>query len=186
MTARGLSPDRSDEPIGAAGSRRITRLAGRVLLLTFVVGSVVMWSYGLWGPRHDPPGTLTGRGFPAAAEDACADVVATIEALPPAQEAGTPQERAAVIRQADEALTGLLAELREIAPVEGQDAEMVALWLDDWQRFLADRRAYADTLAGGEDSRFVESEKEGDHISEALAFFAEINEMPSCAPPEDV
>ncbi len=172
------SGDRQEKPLG--------RLVGRVLLAVFVAGSLVMWSYGLWGPREDPPGTLDEPGFSEAAEDVCADTLAAITALPPAHEASSPEERAAMIAEANTSLGELLEGLRALAPDDGDDAGRVSRWLDDWETFLSDRRAYSATLASGEDARFVESEKEGDHISEALAFFAEINDMPSCAPPDDV
>ena len=43
----------------------------------------------------------------------------------------------------------MVVELRsEAEQLVGADADLASAWLADWETYLDDRRAYADTLAG--------------------------------------
>lgn len=167
------------------GHRRMHPVV-RVLLVLFLLASAAVWAYGLWGPRQDPPGTLDDPAFGRAGEPVCATVVAQIDELPPAHRTTDHVERAAVVTQANALIADQLADLAALAPTTGEDARRVGDWLADWDTYLADRQDYATRLRDDPDARMLETVKGGDHISQALEFFAQINAMASCAPPGDV
>lgn len=173
-------------PAAPATRRPVAHRVAQGLVGVFALACVVLWTYALWGPRHDPPGTLDEPGFAVSAERVCRDALSAIEALPLPFESTSPQERAEVVRAANAELEAMLDSLDTAVPRSGEDRRRVREWLGDWRTFLGDRQAYADALAAGEDPRFTETDKGGDHISQALEFFAQINDMPSCAPPPDV
>jgi hypothetical protein len=175
-----------DGPDTITADHRGLRPAVKALLVLFLLASAAMWTYGLWGPRQDPPGTLDDPSFGRAAEPVCAAVIAQIDALPPAHRTTDHVERAAVVTQANALLTDQLDELGVLAPTSGEDARRVRDWLADWDTYLADRQDYAARLGEDADARMLETVKGGDHISQALEFFAQINAMASCAPPGDV
>jgi hypothetical protein len=161
---------------------------GRVAIVLFVIAMVIMWTYILLpSSRKDPAGQLDDPAFGTAAEPICAVSEEQLDELPLAHETTIPEERAEVVQQANEILSMMVTQLRPLAPSEGDDSRMVNEWLDDWQIYIGDRGEYAALLAeGDEDARFTETPKAGDHISEALDHFAEVNDMASCATPGDV
>jgi hypothetical protein len=174
----------ADEPAAAPGSK--VPLWSRILIAIFIVASVLMWTYALWGPRSDPPGTMDDPAFGLAAEEICADHVARINQLPEAQETTVAEERAKVIDEANQLLALELAGLAELPTTSAEDERRVNDWLGDWKIYLGDRQTYAADLHLDDGARLLETELAGDHISQALEFFAQINAMPSCAPPGDV
>jgi hypothetical protein len=183
MATAAAEPDTSPDD---APPRRITPL--KVFLALLVVAMVGMWVYAL-GPwaRRDPPGRLDDPAFAAQAEPVCAAAADELAALPQAYETTTPQARAAAIDETNVVLTTMIADLRDLAPTEGADAERIGDWLDDWEVYIDDRQALADELATGVDARLHETARGEDHISQALDFFAEnANHMPSCATPDDL
>lgn len=177
--------DGNGRPGGEAAERGMHPVL-KVLIAVFLLASAAMWAFGLWGPRSDPPGTLDDPAFGLAAEAVCARTVEAIDALPPAHRTPDPEVRAGVITEANALLAAQLSELDTMVPAEGDDRRRVTAWLGDWRTYLEDRASYAEELAVDRDARLFETEKGGDHISQALEFFAQINQMPSCAPPGDV
>lgn len=173
-------------PDGGPPRRRIRPV--QVLLALVVLGLAGMWVYvlGPWA-RQDPPGRLDDPAFAERAEAVCARAVDALAEVPPARRTPTPEARAAAIAETNVILSDMVAELRSFAPRSGPDAERVDDWLDDWEVYIEDRQALADTLATGVDARLQETARADDHISEALDFFAETaNHMPSCATPNDL
>lgn len=192
MTARAPTVAPSEEPESEPDegtSLRRLPLIAKVGIGVFLVASIVMWSYALFGPRHDPPGTLDDASLGSAAEDICAPVLTSIEELPLAQETPDPQERADVVDQANQLLAAQLSDLDELASnttLGDRDRGMVDEWLEDWHTYVGDRQAYAGELRVDADARMLETPKEERPISFVLTQFAEKNAMPSCAPPGDV
>jgi hypothetical protein len=168
-----------------AAPRRLTR--GRVALGVLVLPMVGMWVYVLWpGSAQAPVNRLNSPDFGRASEPICAQAVNAIDALPKADTATTPAERAALVRTADGYLSQMLDGLAGVAPATGDDARSVSRWLADWHTYLGDREAWATRLASGEDSQFLETMVEGGPISESIDDFANANEMSSCTTPYDV
>jgi len=162
----------------------------RVLLFVGLLVLLAVWTYALWGPRSDPPGTMDDPAFGLAAEQVCAPTQEAVEALPLAHETRDPQERAAVVVEANALLAAkvaALAPLVELTPEDSEDRRRVTEWLADWDTHLEDRTAFAaDLQTGDREARFTETEKGGRGISTALDEFARKNAMASCGTPGDV
>lgn len=158
----------------------------RYLIGLVVFAMVVMWGYALFGPRSEAPGSLSSAEFSSRAEPICADARTAVDELPHAFETEDPNDRADVIDEANGHLTAMVRQLRAVVPSEERDATMVTEWLDDWDVLITDRQRFADTIRIDRTARYLETEKAGNHLSEAMTRFAEINEMPTCADPGDV
>lgn len=163
----------------------------RIALIAAAVFAVMMAAMWIWILFIYDPGRLIDElpdtAFPTAAEKICADAVAEISELPPAQSTNDPVERAAVIDDANTALSLMVSQLAPIAPsAPPESAEAVHEWLDDWATHIGDRESYADALRSDPEARFTETPKGTKQISRAIDGFAEVNRMPSCATTGDV
>ena len=96
------------------------------------------------------------------------------------------KERAELIDRATDTIERFVVEFRESLPTDPKGIELVGLWLDDYQIYIADRRAFADDLRIGVNNQFAETPLEGLPISEKIATFAADNEMSFCKPPIDL
>lgn len=157
-----------------------------------VVAMLVFWAaiyaYTLRVDEDDirPPGRMTDRAFATDAEPICAataDRIADL-GLPTAVE--TPAERAALVEAENDLLRSMLADLRALERPSGEEGGWVAEWLDDWDVHVGDRQRWADDLQQGDDHPFVETARNGEQISKGIDYFAETNDMPSCATAGDV
>lgn len=173
-----------------APSRRPGRqwTPGRVAAAAVVAGLVAMWAYAFSGAAsHESPLRVADRRWAGEAAAACAPMVAAVDALPPANQASTPEERAAVLRRANDEVAAAIDRLAAVAPpADAGDARMVERWLADWRTYLGDRVAYADLLAAGRDERFTLTAVNGDAITEQMDDFALYNDLPDCETPGDV
>jgi hypothetical protein len=163
------------------------RVVSRVATVAIVVGIAVMWFVAFFGD-HPVPGRMADRTFPAAAEPVCARARAAIGRLPRAFESPTPADRAAVVEQGTSDLETMVDDLRVVLPADPDTRTRLEQWLDDWATFNRDRRDYARRLREDPGARFYASQSERDkaQINLAVDNFARVNDMPSCATPEDV
>ena len=109
---------------------------GTVLAVVVVAATIGMWAYLFLIADPGVPDALEDDTFPTEGQAICADAVARIDELPAAQEATSPEDRAVSVAAANEILTGMVADLRAIAPTEGQDERLTRLWLEDWSLAL--------------------------------------------------
>jgi len=177
------------EDLPESGSDRLSRI-GMVLAVGVVLLSLAfwVWAFGPWMSRENPD-RLESRAFPEAAEVLCAATDRAIDALPAAQTATSPEERAPVVAQANDLLATMVADLRALpaATVDAEDAVLIDLWLDDYETFVEDRREHAERLAAGEDARLsVTAIPEVGPIDGRIDGFARVNDMESCTVPLDV
>lgn len=164
-----------------------TRL-GLIFAVVVVAGTVGMWAYLFLIADPNVPDQLDDETFPTEGQAVCESAAALIDGLPPAREANTPQERAPTVAEANGILTEMVADLRAIAPTDGTDARVTALWLSDWDDYIGDREDYAEALADGEEAELLVTARaeSGTQITETIDHFAEINNMEDCAVPLDV
>lgn len=162
---------------------------GLIFAVVVVVGTIGMWAYLFLIADPDVPDQLEDQAFVETGEPLCEAAVDRIDELPDAREAESPEDRAPVVDEANGILATMVADLRAIAPTEGDDARVVHLWLDDWDSYLADRAEYADALADGEEAELLVTprpeDEGGGQISETIDHFAEINNMEDCSTPLD-
>ncbi len=185
-----VSTDRHD-PTGDIVPRGWRRSLPRILGL---VAFLTMATFWIWAfANRDSiahPDTFDDPVFTEAAQAICAKRQAAIAALPLASAATDPLQRGVLIEQGTEQLELMVVELGALTPPTDPDGAVgIAQWLDDYEVFLDDRRAYADLLATGADPAFTISgsgNAPGVRVTDLLNTFAEVNEMASCAPSGDL
>ena len=164
--------------------RQVAVIAGVVLVVFFAlfwIGATI-WFFG-----DENPDRLQDREWVADAEARCAKTRDSLDRLPQARDAVNMADRADQIEASTAVLAVMTADLAASAP-EGDDGELVALWLGSWEVYLGDRLAHADALRAGEDRQFrvsVDPER-GDGVDALLDAFADRNRMPSCGDPLDI
>lgn len=94
--------------------------------------------------------------------------------------------RADLVDAATDTLERMVADLRAVPPVDAKGRALIPMWLDDYDTYVADRRAYADQLRVGDNSPFSESTFDGLPLGERITTFANDNRMRNCAPPIDL
>lgn len=165
----------------------------RVLVLVVVAGLVAMWGYvvylAFWEGRQPPVDRIDDPAFAEAAEARCAEALDRVAELPPAQDADSPAERAAVLDEANVTFAVMLDDLEGTVTLvpAGDQRTHATEWLADWRTFLGDREDFADRLRTDPGARMLVSEKagEGRHVTEWIDEFAKANRMSSCASPAD-
>jgi hypothetical protein len=159
---------------------------GRGLAVLVVAAIVLMWLYIFSGvAAEDPPDQLDDDAFALVAEPRCDAALAELDALPSAGESGSAAERAVVLDEANEILADMVDDLAAVEVDDEDGRELVGLWLDDWRRYLADRRAYAEELRVDEDAELLVTARGGRQITLTIDRFATVNEMASCVTPLD-
>jgi hypothetical protein len=160
---------------------------GRLFVALVVLALGAMWVYVLLpSSRRDPPNRLDDPQYGQAAEQICQVTRDVIDTLPRADVAQVPADRGEVVSRANDLLDVMLQKLSEVPPITSDDGVAISRWLDDWRIYLADREAWAVDLLAGKDEQFFETAADGGPISDSLRDFADVNGMPSCAPPPDV
>ena len=158
---------------------------GTVLAVLVVAASIGMWGYLFLIADPGVPDELEDDAFPTEAQAICDEAVGRIDDLPPASEATSPEDRGAVVVEANEILAEMVADLRAIAPTEGEDERLTRLWLEDWDTYLGDRAEYAASLAAGEDAELLVTARGAGQITVTLDHFAVVNDMLDCQSPLD-
>lgn len=150
-----------------------------VLFAVFWIGATI-WFFG-----DENPDRLQDREWVADAEIRCAEARDELDQLPAARDATDLADRADQIEASTAVLADMTADLAASAP-EGDDGELVGLWLGSWETYLNDRLAQAEALRGGEDRQFRVSVERGEGVDALLDAFADRNRMPSCGDPLDI
>lgn len=94
--------------------------------------------------------------------------------------------RADAVDKATDTIESFVLEFRRDLPSDAKGIAIVGLWLDDYEIYIADRRAFAKDLRDGINVQFSETPVNGLPISEKIATFAADNEMSYCKPPLDL
>ena len=179
--------NRPTRPERTPGHRPWYRPPGGILAAVAVLASFILWIYALSGvARKDPPDTLADKVYAAEAERRCAPYRQTVDGLPPAPAATSPEDRATVLGQANATLAAMVVDLRTLGPDNDADRVIVDAWLRDWDRYLQDRRSYQQVLATGTDAKFVLTSDDGFIYTKSMDNLATVNDMPSCSTPGDV
>ena len=154
-------------------------IAAIVLFAVFWIGATV-WFFG-----DENPDRLKDREWVADAETRCAEARDELDRLPQARDAVDKVDRAGQIEASTAVLAEMTADLAVSAP-DGEDGELVGLWLGSWETYLNDRLAHAEALRAGEDRQFRVSVELGEGVDALLDAFADRNRMPSCGDPLDI
>lgn len=150
-----------------------------VLFAAFWIGATI-WFFG-----DENPDRLEDREWVADAEARCSEARDELDRLPQARNAVDMSDRADQIEASTAVLADMTADLAAAVP-EGEDGELVELWLGSWKTYLDDRLAHAEALRAGEDRQFRVSVERGEGVDALLDAFADRNRMPSCGDPLDI
>jgi hypothetical protein len=182
-------PDADDATGGTDEGKPWSRSARVQLLLILAIGGfwVAIYAYTLLSGPHAPEGRLDDPAFATAAEPICAATAADIEGLGLPTAVDSAAERADLVLTENDLLRAMIDDLDRLDRPVGDDRRMVEEWLDDWGVHIEDPQRWAEDLAAGDDHPFIESDRGGgEQISKGIDYFAETNEMPSCATAGDV
>lgn len=175
----------ADEPAeGTAGWHWTPgRIAG--IALTVAIAGFWIWAFSPFPDRGNPD-RMSDRAFATAAETVCAGARARIDALPPANEVMSSNERASLVDDGTTVVRTMIDDLRALEVAEPDEAEWVSAWLDDYATYAADRDRFAERLRAGDDRapEFTIRGAEGVHV--LVDGFARVNDMDSCVTPGDV
>lgn len=163
----------------------------RTFLATTVVLIVVMWVYALFFASKDSINKFGDRDWAATAQARCLIAREERKQLSDyriVNELGVDilKERADLIDRATDTIERFVLEFRASLPSDPKGTEIVGLWLDDYEIYIADRRDFANDLRIGVNKQFAETPLNGLPISEKIATFAADNEMSFCKPPIDL
>ena len=162
---------------------------GRVLGVIAFIAITIWWIYVFAnGSSVEHPDDFEDASWTADAELICEARQQAILDLPTATSAATPQARADLVDLATAELGRMLREIDALGlPATDKGAQIVPRWLTDYELYLQDRRNWAAVLRTGDDPPFlVSGTADGVRVTDLLTTFAEVNEMPSCAPSGDV
>ncbi|MEM7092501.1 MAG: hypothetical protein AAF567_05830 [Actinomycetota bacterium] len=181
--------DASAENLAPVGERppvpmSIARVLGIVGFLAIVIFWI--WVFANRGSIAHPD-EFDDAGWVTAAESLCAERQAVIAELPNPATVDGPVERGELVRLGTRELEAMVAGLENLGlPADAQGAETVPQWLTDYEIYLQDRRNWADILVTGDDPPFrLSAGSDGARVTDLLSTFAEVNDMPSCAPSGD-
>lgn len=162
--------------------------AGRVAT---VVAFLIMVGFWAWifagGPKQTNPDRLADRAFVTRTQARCVQLRTDLKTLPNGSFVKDPVERALVLDQATDMVTGMVDAIEADAPRTGDDAKRMRGWIADWRTYIGNRRDYAKRLRSDPTARLLlDQNKGGDPIDTGIEIFAEVNDMRECATPGDV
>jgi len=153
-----------------------------------VVVCIVLWIYVFLVADPKPTDQLRDAQFANAAGPICKSARDQIYAAGLyGVKASTPQDRGALIDQADTILKAMVQQLRAVpTPADATDARIVDGWLTDWDGYLADRDAWVVKLRAGSGDAFFERIHEGgEPASKTMDEFAVANNIYDCKTPDN-
>ena len=171
--------------------RNAVKLISRTLLIVVITLIVAMWTYGLFFASKQAINKFADRQWAQAAQSRC--LISEKQRLELADyrlvdDLGVAalSQRSALVDKATDTIESFVNEFRASLPSDPKGIEIVGLWLDDYEIYIADRRSFANDLRNGINLRFAETPLKGLPISEKISTFAADNEMSNCKPPLDL
>ena len=167
------------------------KLFFRTLLITVVALIIAMWIYGLFFASKQAINKFDDRQWAQAAQARCLiseqqRIVLADYRLVDDLGVDALSQRAALVDKATDTIESFVDEFRASLPKDPKGIEIVGLWLDDYEIYIADRRSFADDLRNGINLRFSETPLKGLPISEKISTFAADNQMSNCKAPLDL
>ncbi|MDG2426805.1 MAG: hypothetical protein P8M16_00135 [Acidimicrobiales bacterium] len=160
----------------------------RVFLTLLVVAMGVLWVYAFFLAPAGNPDRMEDRSWPEAAQVRCLAARAEIALLPTARQAGSPDERAKDLDEATVIIRNLVNDLVVLPGGTDHDRSLVALWIADWEIYLADRLAHAERLrSDGDVKPLLTALPSGSgSVLERMNGFARVNDFEACLDPGDM
>ena len=167
-----------------------SRLAksAKILAVVFIAW---MWFYAFVLAPRESANNIADERWSANSETICAEAqaargkLADLKKIDPKNPA-IVKEKARIIDLATDTIEQALDSIEKSPPTTEKGRALVPEWIRDYRAYIADRRAYSESLGSGTISEFTESVLDGIPISEKIGKFARENHMPSCQPPRDL
>ena len=163
----------------------------RVLLAAIVAAFAAFWVWALFFASKAAVNKIDDRVWAERAEQICAAAQAQRVELIDLREIDPDDsrmlaERADIVDQATDLVERMLDHVVAESPTDDKGADIVPQWEDDYRAYIENRREFTARLRDGRNEPFTETAVDGIPISEKLEQFAGDNDMPSCAPPQDL
>ena len=161
-------------------------------LLTVVIALIcAMWVYGLFFASKQAVNKFADQKWAQNAQARC--LIAEEQRIALADYrivdnlgADALIKRAEIVDKATDTIESFVNEFRTSLPTDAKGIAIVGLWLDDYEIYIDDRRAFAENLRNGINLQFSETPINRLPISEKISTFAAENEMSNCKPPLDL
>lgn len=183
---------RSLDHVSTQPAPSLARTAKRTGLGIILVLIGAMWFYAFVFAPREAVNRVNDREWAARSEERCAAVKQDRFALQDLTEMN-PEDTAALRRKADiveratDALETLVDDIAADRPTDAKGREIVPQWIDDYRKYLADRRLFIERLrTQTRRPDFNETEVGGVPVSERINKFARENDMRSCQTPYDL
>lgn len=139
-------------------------------------------------PARGHPDNLDIPEFYIPAEQVCQEAKDNLDALPKIWTIDEPLQLGQQVALASRILNPMVDELRSLANVilDPQDAQIVSVWLDDWEVYLNDRQRFETKLNQGERAVFTYTARDSARIADIVDRFAQVNNMAACTTPTDI
>jgi len=175
------------------GEREIERSARRTMALrsflaALVVAMGALWVYAFFLAPAGNPDRLEDRAWANDAEARCVQARDEIALLPTAASAPDPATRADDLDEATTVVRSMVDDLAVLGGGTADDRHLVALWLADWEVYVADRLAHAERLRNeGDVKPLLTALTSGTgSVLERMNGFARVNDMEACLDPGDM
>lgn len=172
-----------------------SRLAVRVKRLglgTIIALIAAMWFYAFVFAPRESINKIRDRDWAARAETLCVAAEKERFALQDLTKMNPTdvealRRKADIVERATNSLEQLVDTLEADVPSDEKGREIVPQWIDDYRKYLEDRRLFVSRLRTT-DRRpdFNETKVGGVPVSERINKFARENEMPTCQTPYDL
>ncbi|MEU2663664.1 hypothetical protein [Micromonospora sp. NPDC007220] len=122
-----------------------------------------VYTYG----GHDRPELIDSPEVAEVAERACTTMRAAVAVRAAPPQAATEAEVRA-IRQQNDAVVAMVAEVRRLGKARLRDDHPTADWLSDWETLVDSRERHAAALSAGREPRFVVPVVDGVAITDRM------------------
>ena len=164
-------------------SRSVVRLG----LSTLVICLIAFWFWAFFLAPSGNPDRIEDRVWASNAENLCAEFRLTIQDLPLASTATTPNARANMIDEITVLVGSLVNSLESLCGGTEDDRFLIESWIYDWRIYIQDRNNYAEELrTEGDVAPLLTSlpSGSGSHLDRQNGF-ARVNDLDSCLDPGD-
>lgn len=163
------------------------RRIGLLLGIGGFAAMAVFWTLiftGFFSWRN--PDQLHDEAWVEAARATCKPTADLIDALPRAQTAESPAERAAAVEKGTVAIESMVDDLAANPPDNESDREVVSGWLKDWRIYIGDRKDFTKRLRADPTAKPLFTEVHGGWSTDAINAFADANKLEECSAPGDL
>lgn len=190
MTRRGTPTAQSkasEDPAENAEPHRTNRIAIGAGIAGFLIMGL-FWAAifaGKFNSRN--PDLLRDQTWATNAEQICKPAATAINKLPNATTTKSAAQRAELLDEGTTMLTPMVSRLRQLErPTHVLDQKIVDGWLQDWEIYLGDRKAYAQELRKDPAAKPLLTKTHGGWDTDAIDAMARANNLDSCVSPPDM